>query len=615
MKRLFLAIVLGLLVLGQAGAQKNRDDLTPPLIAYTFTVLPDKVGMKIDLDVHDWTKPTLRVAMPNWAPGSYGIRRYGEQVQKFEAIDVDKKAPLAVVKIDHQTWSIETEGARDVRVSYEIPQADSRFGGARRAASAEPSGFHFQGPAVFLYVVGEKDEPVTCRYVLPEGWKVANGLLETADPWVRRTTDYDTFADCPTIVGKYLEKEFDSHGTPIKCVFFNASQRYDFKVDDFVDIVRKICEAQFDIFGSYPFPFYVFLFNLSDGGGGGGLEHLNSTSIGLGLASMRQNPMAGASVTSHEFFHLWNVKRFHPKTLGPFEYEQENYTGNLWVSEGWTSYYGDLTLARTGLMSREAYVRQIRDTIRSEWSKSSHDKHSVYWASRNVWHRGQDEEPRVDYYAAGEILGLLIDLKIRHETQNRKSLDDVMRFFNRWFADRRSGFEEADVERACTAISNFDFSEFFARHVRGTVRPRFGDYLAYAGIDYQERVQKCDLPFSYDDNDDGTLTVRFRRTPGGNRPGRRNEPAASQPAAPTDGMERGDLISALDGKTGVKIADFLATKAAGDVVEVTYKRGDKADLKAKVTLVERNAVSATIKMKEAPSKLESVIFDSWLTGR
>ncbi len=97
--------------------------------------------------------------------------------------------------------------------------------------------------------------------------------------------------------------------------------------------------------------------------------------------------------------------------------------------------------------------------------------------------------PRVDYYAKGEILGAAIDLKIRHETDNRKSLDDVMRFLNRWFAERDVGFEEGDIERACTAISNYDFGEFFARHVYGTMDPPLKEYLAYAGIAYEESFQ------------------------------------------------------------------------------------------------------------------------------
>src|SRR5262249_61504849 len=130
-------------------------------------------------------------------------------------------------------------------------------------------------------------------------------------------------------------------------------QVYDFDLSAFADVCRRIAAYQGNLFGSFPFPNYVFLFTLP---GGGGLEHLNSTSIGLDPGSMKADVKAGASVTAHEFFHLWNVKRIRPATLGPFEYEHEDYTSDLYVCEGWTSYYGDLTLVRTGIIDPKPYL-------------------------------------------------------------------------------------------------------------------------------------------------------------------------------------------------------------------------------------------------------------------
>lgn len=577
-------------------AQSNRDDMTPLDLDYTLTVLESKKGVHIQLDIGRNTRSEIRVAMPNWAPGAYRITRYGDKVQNLKAIDAKTQKELAVEKLDHQTWAIPTGGIERISVSYDIPEMEGRFASGADRDQA-PTGFHFQGPATFLYVVDGKHLPIDITYKVPEGWKVANGLHQKEDPMQRWTTDYDTFADCPTIVGRYEQRTFTVRDVPFHCIYFNPQQKYDFDMDAYAAMTKKIVEVQGDIFGGFPFPHYWFLFSIG-AGGGGGLEHLNSTSIGLSSGALRNSVTSGASVTSHEFFHAWNVKRIHPKVLGPFEYEHENYTGNLWVSEGWTSYYGDLTLARCGVMTRDAYLGQIKNTIAFEWSKEGHQRHSVYWASRNVWHRTEGEPPRVDYYATGEILGLLIDLKIRHETKNQKSLDDVMRFLNRWFGVRRVGFEEDDIERACTAVSNFDFGPFFARHVRGTVTPPFAEYLKYAGINYEESKSDVDFPFALTDNDDGTKTVRMRRAA----------------AARDDGLERGDVIVAVTGTTMADVKEFMKTKKAGDAVEIEYKRGEEKK-KTTVKLVARPNANAKIEWIAEPTPLQAAIRESWITGR
>ena len=479
-------ILLTVLSLGPLAAQTNRDDLTPLEITYTTEVSNDLRSLRITMEVGNLRRPFTHVAMPNWTPGAYGIGRYGGRVQDLSAVG-GSGASLEVTRMDFQTWSVDPDGQDRMRVSYSLPAPRGR---GRRGAAAEPegpvTGFQVRGPSSYIYVRGAKDVPVEARYVVPDNWRVANGLLTGENPLVRRARDFDTFIDAPTIYGIFVDYQFEVNGTPFTCVFFENSQTYDFDIEGFVEVCRKIAAYQGEFYGSYPFPNYVFLFTLP---GGGGLEHLNSTSIGLNPQRMKLDVTAGASVTSHEFFHTWNVKRIRPVVLGPFEYEHENYTGNLWVSEGWTSYFGDLTLLRTGIIDRSAFLQLFERYIGREYNKQARLEHSVYWASRNVWHRGEGASPRVDYYATGEILGALIDLKIRHETDNKKSLDDVMRFLNRWFAERGVGFQEGDIERACTAISNYDFGEFFARYVFGTMDPPFAEYFGYAGILYEETLE------------------------------------------------------------------------------------------------------------------------------
>lgn len=584
---LLIGALSSLILTQSALAQSNRDDLTPMDIGYTVAILEDKATVRVDIDLHHLTRPTTRLAIPTWTPGAYGIRRSGDRIDNFTAKSGNRA--LTVLKIDPLTWSIDTDGIKSMQVSYRIKQRPRRFGS--RATGDNKTGMQVSGPGTYMYVVGQKDRPVTVRYELPKGWKLANGLLTTADPMLRRARDYDTFIDAPTIFGIFKEYEFAVNGTPFQCVFFENQQSYDFDIEAFVDLTKRIVTYQGEMFGSFPFPNYVFLFTLP---GGGGLEHLNSTSIGLSAPAQKRDPRAGAFVTAHEFFHLWNVKRIRPKTLGPFEYEHENYTGNLWVSEGWTSYYGDLTLVRTGIVSTDEFLATFGRYVERELNKESRLQHSVYWASRNVWHRNRDEPPRVDYYSKGEILGAMIDLKIRHETGNRKSLDDVMVFLNRWFAERGVGFEEGDIERACTAISNHDFSEFFARHVRGLLDPPLAEYLAYAGVEYKERHEaSAALPFA-------------------TRRGRNGLQVTN--ANGSEQVQAGDVIVSLAGTRNIRPAIFLRNRKPGEKLEIELLRAGQTEA-VEVALVERTRMTPTLRFVANPTAEQLRIRNGWLTGQ
>ncbi len=585
--------------LDPAAAQDNRDDLVLPVIDYTLKVLPDLRSLEVTLHVRRFRGSHIRVAMPNWSPGAYRLHNAGKNVEDFQAVDGKTGAALEVLRIDHATWSVATQDADDLRIRYVVPPGRRRF--MPGPGADKPEGLHIQGPVTYMYVVGHKDRPVTCRYELPDGWQLANGMVPTDDPAVRSARDYDTFIDCPTMLGHFRTKEFQVGRTPFACVYFDTTGRYDFDLDACTDVVRRIVEEQGRLFGSYPFFKYYFLFTVTGGGGGGGLEHLNSTSIGLSGPALKENPNAIASITAHEFFHTWNVKRIRPKALGPFEYEHENYTGNLWVSEGWTSYYGDLSMLRAGIDDLDGFLEKMASKMTRELSKPRSREHSVYWASRNVWHRyaREPEGRRVDYYGKGEYLGLLIDLMIREKTDNRKSLDDVMRFLNRWFAERWIGFEEGDIERACTAVSNHDFSEFFARHVRGTVDPPIEEILGYAGLEFTRNAPPTALPFTHRTDASGRVRIR----------------SVSKPLR-DKGLRRGDLVVAIDGKKDYDLTTLLAEHKPGDTVHLTLLGPSKEDGGQHVAVaLEPGRVRAKIRpMKDAtPRQLR--IRKSWMSGR
>ena len=589
MRRPALKPLLGLLLLPLAAplrAQEQRDDLTPLEISYELKVAEDLQRFEVGMEIRHVTRPYLHVALPEWMPGAYMLFHFSRRLEDLRAEGADG-SPLEVLPLGHGRWSIATAGRPEIHLRYRVP-ASRGFRGRRPDPSEPVTGLRVNGPGTFLYVEGAKSRPVRVRYELPEGWGLANGLLPGDGPWERRARDYDTLADAPTILGHFLERRFEVAGVPFSCVFFRNNQEYDFDVDAFVDLVRRVVENQARLFGSLPFPNYVFLFTLP---GGGGLEHLNSTSIGLSPEGQKRDPRDGISVVSHEFFHAWNVKRIRPRVLGPFDYQRENVTGSLWVSEGWTSYFGDLTLVRTGIWSRREYLDHLERVISGELSKPRRSEHSVDWASRHVWYRQPGEEgPRVDYYATGEYLGLLVDLKMRHETGGRANLNDLMRFLNRWFAERGTGFEEGDIERACTALTNHDFGEFFARHVTGTVKPPFAEILAYAGIEYSEETLPCSFPFP----------LRGRRV-GGRRGAE----------TPEDAPRRGDVLLEADGAPLADPDAFLRSHQPGDRVRLLLDRGGEKR-EVEVELTPETRVRVSLRFLDAPTPEQLRLREAWL---
>ncbi len=591
-------VVLSVILSSFVAGQSMGDDMTPLGLNYELRVLEDTQTLQVTMNIQNTKRRRTYVAMPNWTPGSYRPQKFGSWVSQVQALDPQTGMKIPVEQIDPLTWSIDTSENKDIKVTYVIEPRRRRFSPIAPKEGVTTTGMHYEGPATFMYVQGhQRGTPISCKYVLPQGWKVANGMMIGDNEMTRYVRDYDTFVDCPTIIGIFDRVEFSVNGTPFSCVFWNPQSKNNWDIKGFTNkIVKPIVTEEGRVFGSFPFPRYVFLFTVSPFGGGG-LEHLSSTSIGLSSRGMANNIKSGASITAHEFFHTWNVKRIRPVALGPFNYRQENYTGNLWVSEGWTSYYGDITLARLGIISEESYLRQINGGITREMSNPNRQNHSVFWASRDIWHRGRvkDAGARVDYYTYGELMGLLIDLKIRHQSNNKKSLDDVMQFLNRWFAQRDVGFEEDDVERACTAISNYDFSDFFARHIYGTVPPPFAEYFSLAGIEYKQTNLKVGFPLIVRDHKNG-LEVRAARSAG-----RRA------------GLKRGDIITKIDGKKVVDYVTYLSKIESPKTVALTVRsKGENKPKVIELDLVTKTRHISSLKPMKSMSRQQKAIYRGWM---
>jgi predicted metalloprotease with PDZ domain len=548
------------------------------------------------------TGETEEFKMPSWTPGYYRIMDYARNVLNFRAED-GAGNPLAWEKTAKNTWRVRSGKAASVTVSYDVyaftpSVADSFLDDSRGFIS--PAG-------VFMHVAGRIQHPVTVSVKPYQGWsRVSTGLDPVqGQPDTFAAPDFDVLYDCPILVGNQEILSFEVQGIPHIIAVNNLGS-----VDrtKFVADLKRMAEAAVAIIGEIPYSHYTFLMI---GPGGGGLEHLDSAALTFSASSL--NDPAGykrwLSFVAHEFFHLYNVKRIRPIALGPFDYDRENYTNLLWVSEGFTSYYEDLILIRAGLLTRDEYLERARANIVNYESIPGHLFQSAKESSFDTWIQFFNRAPNaanttISYYDKGAALGMLLDLKIRNETNNRKSLDDVMRtLYQRFYKEKKRGFTDTEFREVSENAAGGPLSEIFdvyAATVKDIDYPR---YLAYAGLDID--VQSRDLPgvsFGAITKDQGgSLAVSSVEW---------NSPAWRA------GLSAQDEILALDGVrvTSRTLGETLNARKPGDTVQVLLSRRN-AIRELDVVLGKKTEQSFRITPLPNPTPLQTAILESWLKGR
>jgi predicted metalloprotease with PDZ domain len=422
---------------------------------------------------------TLDISLPAWTPGWYTIRPYAANVIRLHAHVDGKRLPLRA--IDKQTFRIETEGHRSFTIEYDYYANNLSVNGAELT---EKRGY-FVGTNLFFYVPGHTTNTSSnLKFEIPAGWRIATGLKKGDAPNTFVARDFDNLVDCPTVIGDFDEFTTTALGKTIHIVVDPKGQFNEENAGKLKDYVRRVLESQGKMFGGLPYDEYWILY--VTGRGGGALEHENSTNVML--PAFPADPRSVVGVTSHEHFHVWNVKRIKPAALMPYDYSKEQYTRELWFAEGFTNYYGDLHIRRAGIQTTEDYlnglVRKIRGLQGSEAREwvSLADASTVTWLTYGGGSPGAFASFTTNYYNKGELVGLLLDLGIRAATNNKKSLDDVMRHLFENFYKRGRGYANENVEKIAADIAGRSFKDFFARYINGTADLDYDAALKHAGL-------------------------------------------------------------------------------------------------------------------------------------
>jgi predicted metalloprotease with PDZ domain len=272
--------------------------------------------------------------------------------------------------------------------------------------------------------------------------------------------------------------------------------------------MKKVIEAAADMMGDIPYKHYTFL---GIGPGRGGIEHLNSTAV----------PFSGNQLTTdagrkriftflaHEYFHHYNVKRIRPIALGPFDYQGQNRTNMLWVSEGLSVYYEYMLVLRAGLMQDSDVLRSLRGNIAAYENKQGHLRQSLAQSSWDTWNDGPlggSPDSTISFYDKGPAVGLLLDLAIRHSSGNRRNLDDVMRrIYREWYQEKGRGFTDAEFRQVCESVAGEPLAEIFD-YVYTVKEPDYAKYLAYGGLGIDAAWRIFGLP------DAGPPAVAIRKS-------------------------------------------------------------------------------------------------------
>jgi predicted metalloprotease with PDZ domain len=598
--RLFsTALALLFLVIGNLGAQTFNYalDLTD--------AMHHRVG--VTLQVSGLTGDTTEFVMPSWSPGFYQFLNFADSVEAFTATRSNGQ-PAEWVRRGRHAWRVANGDGR-LTLNYRV-----RVSGSRTFV-----GFSYLGPdrafiipaSTCMYAIGRISSPATVQLkTLPSWTRIATGLDSLPgrkDAF--RAADMDMLYDAPILCGPLEEfPAFQVNGIPHR---FLAYKPGDFDRRSFMDDLRRVVTAGTQIIGDIPYSRYTFI---SIGPGRGGIEHLNSTAVGFQGDDLKtqEGRIRVLHFLGHEYFHHYNVKRIRPMELGPFDYENGSRTRQLWISEGVNVYYEYLVVKRAGISTLDEMLKAFHDNLMAYQVKSGRLYQSLVGASMDTWAEGANNQnvsgamqgddvvnKTISYYEKGPVVGLMLDFAIRHHSQNKKSLDDVMRFlYGEYYKKRHRGFTEAEFQRACETAAGASLADFFL-YVYTVKEPDYKKYFAYGGFDI-DTVSR-ELPNLYTG-----LNLRLRQDTLVITSADLNSPAAEA------GLHGGIKVISVDGKKATPASMDAArmAKQAGEDMTLTVMGPDgKKDVLVK--LVKKWEAPYTITVLPNPDALQKEILESW----
>ncbi len=437
------------------------------------------------------------LTLPAWIPGSYMIRDFARNIVTLQASC--NGVAVKAQKQDKQTWHCEP-CTGDLVVTYRVYAWDLSV----RGAHLDETHGYFNGTSVFLKVLGREEHACEVEILPPYGdayteWRVATTMTGAGAQQLGfgsyHADGYDELIDHPVEMGCFSHATFDVYGTAHEIAI---TGRHDCDMERLCRDLQRICKIHVDMFGELP-QMERYLFQvMAVGDGYGGLEHRNSTSL---ICKRGDLPQPGVDdvtadyrqflgLCSHEYFHLWNVKRIRPEVFKVADLSGEVYSRLLWFFEGVTSYYDDLALVRCGLIDADSYLDLLGQTITKVVRCSGRLKQTVEESSFDAWtkfYKQNENAPNsiISYYTKGAFIALALDLSIRRDSDAERSLDDLMRVLWQKHGKTDVGLDEGDIEALAGEVTGLDLTAFFDQALRGTDDLPLADLLQTVAVNYE----------------------------------------------------------------------------------------------------------------------------------
>jgi len=440
---------------------------------------PETHIVHVTMKCNNQLKNSIEFKMPQWTPGYYQIMNYANHVSNF-SVSGNNNQQLIWNKVNSNTWTVNTNSQTTITLNYDV-LADSAF---VATSFIDTSHAYLTPAATFLYIDKQIVTPVALTIQSYKNWsRIATGLDSVAGKIYRYTApDFDVLYDCPILAGNLEElPSFKVRGIPHRFIGYKLG---DFDKAAFMNDLKSIVEAAVNIMQDIPYKEYTFL---GIGPGNGGIEHLTSsansfTGDALNTEGGRKEML---SFFAHEYFHNYNVKRIRPIELGPFDYDNGSKTNQLWISEGWTVYYEYLITKRAGIISDTDLYSNVRGNILAYEKHDGKNHQSLAQASAETWSDGpfgNDPNKTISYYDKGPGVALMLDFAIRHYTNNKRSLDDVMRtLYSEFYKEKKRGFTEVELKKVCEATAGKNLDEVFS-YVYTTKNLNYTKYFNYGGL-------------------------------------------------------------------------------------------------------------------------------------
>ena len=543
-------------------------------------------------------KAEVAVKMPVWAPGSYLVREFARHVEGFDANS--SAGALSFAKTDKNTWVIKNPSKGAIKVKYKVYAFELTV----RTSFIDESHAYLNGSNIFMYVDGQLNQKSEVIITPNSNWSKISCSLPThkGNAYHLLADNYDILADSPIEIGNHTIIEFTAQGVKHSVAMVGPGN-YD--AEKIKKDFTKIVDEATSVFGTHPCSNYTFIVH-NVPSGGGGLEHLNSTTVQVQRFAYANEAtyQSFLGLIAHEYFHLWNVKRLRPIVLGPFDYDKENYTSMLWVSEGFTAFYDNWIVKRAGFNTPEKYLDLIANEYSALTNLAGNKVQSVADASFDAWikyyrRNENSNNSQVSYYDKGSVIASLLNLMIIEHSGGKENLDNLMRYlYKEYYEKKNIGFTDEQFKLAAEKFTGKNLTDFYAKFVNGVEPISFENYLSIAGLKISDlNASKNEVYLGANSsNANGKVIITSVV---------KNSPAY------TSGLNVNDEIIAIDNFRVDDLTKALSYKKVGDKISVLLNR-DGMMKTIEVVIAKNPAVKYKIEKLANATEAQEQAYRMWI---